>query len=92
MSTSPQLGIPGIPTPEPSVSTNAQMRAYENQVVRAIDVFGDAITANRWLSTPSNDFNGKVPLQFAEEVDYNDKIIKEKFEPIFGRIEHGIYY
>jgi uncharacterized protein (DUF2384 family) len=93
MSNSPQLKFQGFPVEtSPSSLPAAQLRAYEGLVNRAIEVFGDAITADRWLSEPSPDLNNLVPLQIAEECDFDEKKIKERFEPIFARIEHGIYY
>jgi uncharacterized protein (DUF2384 family) len=53
-------------------------------------VFGDEIKASRWLSTPSPDFDGRVPLQVAQAADFAVDI-ENTFEPIFVRIEHGIY-
>jgi len=93
MSSSPQLVFQGFPADTPSPALPAvQQKAYETLVNRAAEVFGDAITADRWLSLPCSDLEGSTPLQVAEECDFDDKRLKEKFEPIFVKIEHGIYY
>jgi uncharacterized protein (DUF2384 family) len=65
-------------------------RNYRHLVERAVEVFGDEIKASRWLSTPSPDFDGRVPLQVAQAADFAVDI-ENTFEPIFVRIEHGIY-
>jgi len=67
-----------------------QYAGYKDLVDRAIEVFGDDLTASRWLSTPSHDLEGKVPLQVAQSVDYDPERMTQLFEPIFIRIEHGI--
>ena len=66
----------------------AEYERYQSVVRRAISVFGDEVTASRWLSTPSPDFNGEVPLKVAQASGYSLK----QFEPVFVRIEHGIYF
>lgn len=74
--------------PEQLDREHLEYRRYQVLVQRAVEVFGDAITASRWLSTPSADFRGRVPLQVAEEHDYS----LDPFESMFIRIEHGIDY
>jgi uncharacterized protein (DUF2384 family) len=64
------------------------MTNYRSLVARATDVFGDAIKASRWLSSPNADLGGRVPLQLAEVRDYDYSML----EPIFTKIEHGIDY
>jgi uncharacterized protein (DUF2384 family) len=64
----------------------AEYERYQTVVRRAISVFGDEITASRWLSTPSPDFNGEAPIQLAQKNGYSLK----QLEPVFVRIEHGI--
>jgi uncharacterized protein (DUF2384 family) len=59
---------------------------YQALVRRAAEVFGDEIAASRWLSMPSPDFNGSVPLDVARKQSYDPQVL----EPIFTRIEHGI--
>lgn len=61
-------------------------------VGRTIDVFGDETKASRWLSSPNKDLNGKAPLQIAREHLFNPAEIQRIFEPIFVRIEHGVYW
>lgn len=65
---------------------------YKRLVDRAVEVFGDDLIASRWLSMPSVDLEGKVPLQVAQAVEYEFGKMEEIFEPIFMRIEHGIYW
>ncbi len=65
----------------------ANYRKYQAIVERSVDVFGDEVKASRWLSTPSADFDGKTPLQAAEDSGYNLSAL----EPVFIAIEHGIY-
>jgi hypothetical protein len=65
-----------------------RMANYRSLVARATDVFGDAIKASRWLSTPNADLAGRVPLEVAGIRDYEFSFL----EPIFVRIEHGIDY
>ena len=73
------------------VSQRAEYISYRNLVERTIDVFGDAVKASLWLSTPSPDLQGKVPMQVAQSVKYSQAELEKIFEPIFLRIEHGIY-
>jgi hypothetical protein len=65
-----------------------RMANYRALVARATDVFGDAIRASRWLSTPNADLADRVPLEMASLQDYEFSFL----EPIFVRIEHGIDY
>jgi antitoxin Xre/MbcA/ParS-like protein len=64
-----------------------QLAKYEQLVARAVDVFGDEIKASKWLSLPNAELNGDTPLQVAERHHYDGQVL----EPIFIRIEHGIY-
>ena len=68
-----------------------RLKSYQALVTRAGDVFGDPIKASIWLSTPSADFNGMVPLEAAQNVNFDGAKIEELFEPVFAIIEHGIY-
>ncbi len=69
----------------------AELQGYKALAERTADVFGDEITAARWLSEPSPDFAGRPPIQAAMEVDYDPERIAAIFEPVFTVIEHGIY-
>lgn len=66
--------------------------AYRSLVERAVDVFGDEIKASLWLSRPSPDLEGKSPLQEAQRLHYAPADMDRLFEPIFVRIEEGIYW
>lgn len=61
---------------------------YKVLTARAVEVFGDEIKAAQWLSTPSVDFGGKAPIQVASQSGYEAEVL----EPVFTRIEHGIYF
>jgi uncharacterized protein (DUF2384 family) len=77
----------------PSKSTSAdagplqELTNYEQLVARAVDVFGDEIKASKWLSLPNSELSGETPLQVAKRDGYDRQVL----EPIFTRIEHGIY-
>ena len=73
------------------VDAARQLKSYEALVARATDVFGDPIKASIWLSTPSADFKGMVPLEAAQNVNFQAAKVEELFEPVFAIIEHGIY-
>jgi uncharacterized protein (DUF2384 family) len=64
------------------------MMRYRTLVARTVDVFGDEIKASRWLSLPSQDFNGQTPLEVAQKSGYDLQAI----EPILTRIEHGVEF
>jgi len=68
-----------------------RLEGYRSLVSRAVDVFGDETTASRWLSTPSAELENLVPLQVARNHGYDGATLAQLFEPIFTRIEHGIY-
>ena len=77
---------------DPIISDAArQLRSYKALVERAGDVFGDPIKASLWLSRPSADLKGRVPLEAAQDVNFDAARMEEIFEPIFAIIEHGIY-
>jgi uncharacterized protein (DUF2384 family) len=67
--------------------TETNYTNYQGIVARATEVFGDEVKASRWLSLPCQDLNGRVPLEVASKNGYDLQV----FEPIFIRIEHGIY-
>ena len=71
--------------------TRQEYSNYRALVERSIEVFGDDLKAALWLSTPSIDLDGKVPMQVAQELRYSGSELDRIFEPIFIRIEHGIY-
>jgi uncharacterized protein (DUF2384 family) len=64
---------------------------YTALVDRAVDVFGDASLASEWLSKPNAAMGNKAPLQVFQEHGYTRSAIEEIIEPVFLRIEHGIY-
>ena len=64
---------------------------YKQLVNRAEEVFGDAVRSSLWLSTPSADFDGDIPLRIAEGHSFDEGFLSDVFEPVFLRIEHGIY-
>jgi uncharacterized protein (DUF2384 family) len=64
---------------------------YTALVNRAVDVFGDASLASQWLSKPNPAFANKAPLQIFQEHGYARSAIEAIIEPVFLRIEHGIY-
>jgi uncharacterized protein (DUF2384 family) len=70
-----------------AVGPAADLARYQQLVERAVDVFGDEVKASSWLSLPTPDFNGMTPLQVAQENGYDLAAL----EPVFTRIEHGIY-
>lgn len=72
-------------------SLRMEYKNYQALVERAIEVFGDELKAALWLSTPSSDLENKVPLQIAQSVHYAADELRGIFEPVFLRIEHGIY-
>jgi uncharacterized protein (DUF2384 family) len=76
----------------PSRNAESEYRNYKRLVDRAVEVFGDDLVASRWLSMPCVDLSGKVPLQVAQTVHYDATEMEAIFEPIFIRIEHGIYW
>ena len=69
----------------------ARLQNYRELVSRTVEVFGDESKASRWLSIPSTDLDGRTPLDVAQSVDYDESQLQRVFEPIFTRIEHGIY-
>ena len=73
------------------LAARTEYRNHRLLIERTIEVFGDDIKAALWLSTPSADLDGKVPMQVAQEVHYSAAELDKIFEPIFIRIEHGIY-
>jgi uncharacterized protein (DUF2384 family) len=85
----------------PKESVERQFKAYVHDaeqyanytalVNRAVDVFGDASLASQWLSKPNPDFSNKAPLQVFQEHGCARSAMEAIIEPIFLRIEHGIY-
>ncbi len=73
------------------MAARAEYRNYRSLVERAVDVFGDELKASLWLSSPSADLDGLIPMQVAQRVKYSAEEIERIFEPVFLRIEHGIY-
>jgi len=65
----------------------AKLANYKALVARAVDVFGEERKASIWLSVPNESLGGKAPLQVAQETGYDP----QSLEPLFTRIEHGIY-
>jgi uncharacterized protein (DUF2384 family) len=87
MKTATELTAVSLPPVPPGIV----LADYRSFVARAVDVFGDEIKASLWLSTPSADLQGKIPLQIAQELHFATADVETIFEPIFVRIEHGIY-
>jgi uncharacterized protein (DUF2384 family) len=73
-------------------SAKEGLRVYRALVARAVDVFGDEIMAAHWLSTPNPDFNGEQPLEAARRAGMSDETLEQILEPVFVRIEEGIYW
>jgi len=69
-----------------------QLAGYRSLVARTVEVFGNEIKASRWLSLPCPDFDGRTPIRVASEVDFDPVRVSDLFEPIFVRIEEGIYW
>lgn len=88
---SPQGEQPVQPALDATSSLLTEYKNYQALVERAIEVFGDDLKAALWLSTPSSDLQNKVPLQIAQSVHYAADELRGIFEPVFLRIEHGIY-
>jgi uncharacterized protein (DUF2384 family) len=65
---------------------------YRALVDRAVEAFGDEVKASQWLSLPNDQLQGQTPLELAEKTNYDPMTLEEIFEPIFVRIEHGIYF
>jgi putative toxin-antitoxin system antitoxin component (TIGR02293 family) len=65
-----------------------QYLAYNTVVGRAVDVFGSELKATRWLSRPSQDFDGKSPLDALVDADFDPTPILDTL----GKIEHGVYF
>lgn len=75
------------PLPQPdSVAPDKLYHNYRALIERAVSVFGDEITASRWLSAPNPDTGGMAPLDLARKARYEP----DTLEPIFVQIEHGI--
>ena len=87
---SPASSIVTVREEPTSRSVGQQYRNYKALVDRAVEVFGDDLTASQWLRMPSADLAGKVPLQVAQGFNYDARQLETTFEPIFIRIEHGI--
>jgi uncharacterized protein (DUF2384 family) len=65
--------------------TEASMR-QETIRALALEVFGDADKAERWLHRPNRALHGITPLQAAED----DQGARE-VETLLGRISHGLF-
>jgi uncharacterized protein (DUF2384 family) len=83
--------IPSMDLSQQAAVDDLQYQSFKSLVDRAVEVFGDKLTASRWLSMPSSDFDGKVPIQIAQSLEYDPDKMRSVFEPIFLQIEHGIY-
>lgn len=68
-----------------SDATAAQYENYRKLVTRVTESFGDAIQAQRWLSSPSPDLEGRTPIAVAREDEYK----MTRLEPLLVRYEHG---
>lgn len=57
---------------------------YTGLVARTVEVLGSDLEATKWLSSPSNDFEKRTPLQ---EFERNGA---RPILHVLGKIEHGI--
>lgn len=89
VSSSPKLPSPHESEQMPHLGI---LTSYRSLVDRAVEAFGDEIKASKWLSLPNAELNGKTPLELAQKAGYNPQELDKIFEPIFVRIEHGIYF
>ncbi len=67
-------------------SIESRYSEYEQLTARAVEVFGSEVEAARWLSTQSQDFAGRTPLQ---------DLIKQGPDHalgVLGKIEHGVFF
>lgn len=81
------LRVGGEPTAlQAQPSIEVRYTEYQQLVVRAVEVFGSEIEANRWLSSSSADFGNRTPLQTLVERGPDLPM------SILGRIEHGVYF
>lgn len=74
-----------------SSSPVARLHNYSEFVHRTVEVFGDELKASRWLSLPSSDLNGRIPLEVAQSLQFDPSELSLVFEPLFTQIEHGVY-
>lgn len=66
---------------------------YRTLVDRAVAAFGDEVKASKWLSMPNDELlQNQTPLEYAQRVGYDSVALYDIFEPMFVRIEHGIYF
>jgi uncharacterized protein (DUF2384 family) len=72
-------------------AADLRLHRYQYLVNRAVEVFGDEAVASLWLSNPCEDLGGRVPLEVASSVAYDEREMIKIFRPLFIRIEHGIY-
>lgn len=90
MATTPnfEFAIPkaGSARPVP-IDPSLALTNYKRLVDRAVEVFGDESKASRWLSISNADLEDRTPLEAVQEEGYRADLL----EPIFTRIEHGIY-
>lgn len=81
------LRVGGEPTAiQAQPSIEARYVEYQQLVARAVEVFGNEIEANRWLSSSSVDFDGRTPLQALVEKGPDLPM------SVLGKIEHGVFF
>ncbi|MFN7919979.1 MAG: antitoxin Xre/MbcA/ParS toxin-binding domain-containing protein [Bryobacteraceae bacterium] len=77
-------------TPQPALAPPAvriewQYQEYKGLVARTVEVLGSDLEATKWLSSPSNDFEKRTPLQEFERNGLPPVL------HVLGKIEHGIF-
>lgn len=73
-------------TAQEQQSIASRYSEYEQLTARAVDVFGSELEAARWLSTQSQDFGGRTPLQDLIQQGPDHAL------GVLGRIEHGVFF
>ena len=78
----------GTRKPAPKLSTLQAEQVYliSAVIVRAMDVLEDRDAALEWLTTPSDLFSGKAPMQLLNTSTGADLVLDQ-----LVRMEHGVY-
>jgi uncharacterized protein (DUF2384 family) len=69
------------------VTSDEIYERYRHFVARAVDVFGDDLVANRWLTTRQPELGDRSPLEVAQSEDF----CTGNLDQILGRLEHGVF-